>query len=325
MLINCAAYHDGRKLADIEVASISEYLAKPGCFVWVALKDPEVEELDAMQQQFGLHELAVEGVRIGHQPPKIEEYGESLFAVMHPLTIEDDRELLAGEISVFVGPNYVLSVRRRTDQGFREVRARCEREPDRLKDGSAFVLYALADHVVDCYFPVLEALGTEIDEIEERIFQKQSLAASRAIIESMYSLKRRLVLFQHHVQPFHEGVGKLTGGRVPKVCAGMQAYFRDLFDHLDRIVRITEARREMVVTAVQVNLGMISLAESEVTKRLGSFAALFAVPTMIAGIYGMNFQEIPELHWQFGYPAVIAVMVTIDLFLFWRFRKAGWM
>jgi magnesium transporter len=133
------------------------------------------------------------------------------------------------------------------------------------------------------------------------------------------------VEFQHHVEPFQKGIGKLTGGRVPKVCAGMQAYFRDLFDHLERIVRTIEGRREMVVTAVQVNLGMISLAENEVTKRLGSFAALFAVPTMIAGIYGMNFQEIPELHWQFGYPACIAVMVMIDALLFRRFRKAGWM
>ena len=303
MLINCAAYQDGRKIADIEVGAISDYLLKPGCFVWVALRDPEVEELDAMQRQFGLHELAVEGVRIGRQPPKIEEYGESLFAVMHTLTRQDDGDLLVGEINVFVGPNYVLSVRRRTDQGFREVRARCEREPDRLKDGSAFVLYALVDHVVDCYFPVLEALGTEIDEIEARIFQKQTPKAARAIIEDMYSLKRRLVLFQHHVEPFQEGIGKLTGGRVPKVCAGMQAYFRDLFDHLERIVRTIEGRREMVVTAVQVNLGMISLAENEVTKRLGSFAALFAVPTMIAGIYGMNFESIPELHFRFGYEA----------------------
>ncbi|MFM0501595.1 magnesium/cobalt transporter CorA [Paraburkholderia caffeinilytica] len=325
MLVNCAAYQNGRKLADIEVGSISEYLLKPGCFVWVALKEPEAEELNAMQHQFGLHELAVEDVRTGHRPPKVEEYGESLFAVMHTLTRQDDGELLVGEINVFVGSNYVLSVRRRTDQGFQEVRARCEREPDRLKDGSAFVFYALADHVVDCYFPVLEALGTEIDAIEERIFQKQTPKAARTIIEDMYSLKRRLVLFQHHVEPFQEGIGKLTGGRVPKVCADMQAYFRDLFDHLDRIVRTLEGRREMVVTAVQVNLGMISLAENEVTKRLGSFAALFAVPTMIAGIYGMNFQEIPELHWHFGYPACIAVMVTIDTLLFWRFRKAGWM
>ena len=156
-------------------------------------------------------------------------------------------------------------------------------------------------------------------------FDKHSLSASRAIIQDLYSLKRRLVVLQHHIEPLLEGISKLTGGRIPTICEGMQAYFRDVYDHLDRIVRTIEGRREMIVTAVQVNLGMISLAENEVTKRLGSFAALFAVPTMIAGIYGMNFQQIPELHWQYGYPACITVMALIDFFLWWRFKKAGWL
>lgn len=325
MLINCVAYRDGRKLAEIEVSEISRYVSRQDCFVWVALKDPSPDELDVMKHQFGLHELAAENAQTGHQPPRIEEYGDSVFAVMHTLEMDDDRELVTGEIDVFVGANYVLSVRHRARQGFQEVRARCEREPELLKAGSAFVLYALADYIVDCYFPVLEALGTEIDEIEDRIFERQSPQAARMLIEDLYSLKRRLVLMQHHVEPLQEGIRRLTGGRIPKVCEGMQAYFRDVFDHLDRIVRTIEDRREMIVTAVQVNLGMISLTENEVTKRLGSFAALFAVPTMIAGIYGMNFQEIPELHWKFGYPACIAVMFAIDAILLWRFRKAGWL
>ncbi|TDN69856.1 magnesium/cobalt transporter CorA [Paraburkholderia sp. BL10I2N1] len=325
MLINCVAYQDGRKLADIEVDDISVYVAKPECFVWVALKDPAPGELDAMKHEFDLHELAVEDVRNGHQRPKIEEYGESLFAVMHTLEMGEDGELLIGEVDVFVGQNYVLSVRNRTRHGFQAVRARCEREPALLKEGSAFVLYALADHIVDRYFPIIEALGTEIEEIEDRIFGKHTLAQSRAIIEDLYSLKRRLVTLDHHISPLLESVGKLTGGRIPRICEGMQAYFRDVYDHLDRIVHTLEGRREIIVTAVQVNLGMISLAENEVTKRLGSFAALFAVPTMIAGIYGMNFQQIPELHWQYGYPVCLAVMGLIDGCLYWRFKKANWL
>lgn len=325
MLINCAAYQNGHKLADIKPDAIADYLSRDGCFVWVALKDPEIEELDALQRQFHLHELAVEDVKLGHHPPKIEEYGEQLFAVIHAVEQDGKGELRVGEINVFAGENYILSVRRRTALGFQDVRARCEREPERMKDGVPFVLYVLADHIVDSYFPVLESLDAEIDEIEERIFQKQSPASARSVIEDLYSLKRRLVIFQHHVEPLQEAIGKLTAGRIPKLCIGMQASFRDVFDHLDRIVRTIEGRREIVVTAVQVNLGMISLAESEVTKRLGSFAALFAVPTMIAGIYGMNFKDIPELHWTFGYPLCIAVMVLIDSFLFWRFRKAGWL
>ncbi|WP_133648649.1 magnesium/cobalt transporter CorA [Paraburkholderia flava] len=325
MLINCAAYQDGRKLADIEIDDISVYVAKPECFVWVALKDPGPGELEVMKHEFGLHELAVEDVRNGHQRPKIEEYGESLFAVMHTIEMDDEGELTIGEIDVFVGKNYVLSVRNRTQHGFQQVRARCEREPQLLKEGSAFVLYALMDSLVDRYFPILEALGTEIEEIEDRIFEKHNLGSARAIIEDLYSLKRRLVIFQHHITPMLESIGKLTGGRIPQICVGMQAYFRDVYDHLLRIVKTIEGRREMIVTAIQVNLGMISLAESEVTKRLGSFAALFAVPTMIAGIYGMNFQSIPELHYKYGYPICIASMLVVDLFLWWRFRRAGWL
>jgi magnesium transporter len=325
MLINCAAYQDGRKLADIDIDSISDYVARPECFVWVALKDPEPAELAAMKTEFGLHELAIEDAQNGHQRPKIEEYGESLFAVMHTVEMDENNELLFGEVDVFVGRNYVLSVRRGARVGFQAVRARCEREPRLLKEGSAFVLYALLDDVVDRYFPIVEAMSTEIEALEDRIFDRNNAAASRAIIQDLYSLKRRLVLLQHHIAPLQEAVGKLTGGRIPSLCEGMQAYFRDVYDHLERLVRTIEGRREIVVTAVQVNLGMISLAENEVTKRLGSFAALFAVPTMIAGIYGMNFQNIPELHFRFGYPLCLAIMFGIDLLLFTRFRKAGWL
>ena len=325
MLINCAAYQDGRKLADIDVDSISDYVARPECFVWVALKDPAPGELAVMKAEFGLHELAIEDAQHGHQRPKIEEYGESLFAVMHTVEVDEEGELVLGEVDVFVARNYVLSVRRGTRAGFQNVRARCEREPRLLKEGPAFVLYALLDDVVDRYFPIVEAMNTEIELLEDRIFERNDSAAARAVIQDLYSLKRRLVILQHHISPLLEAVSKLTGGRIPSVCEGMQAYFRDVYDHLERIVRTIDGRREMVVTAVQINLGMISLTESEVTKRLGSFAALFAVPTMIAGIYGMNFQNIPELHFRFGYPLCLSIMLLVDLILFRRFRKAGWL
>lgn len=325
MLINCAAYQDGKKLADIKIEDISDYVAKRECFVWVALKDPEPAELEAMKEEFGLHELAIEDVQNGHQHPKIEEYGDSLFAVLHTIEMDENDEFVIGEVDIFAGENYVLSVRNRTRHGFQEVRTRCEREPNLLKEGSGFVLYALIDTVVDRYFPILETLSTKLEEIEDRIFEKHTLAQSRAIIEDLYSLKRRLVALQQRVAPLLESLSKLTGGRIPRICSGMAAYFRDVYDHLERIVRTVEGRREMTVTAVQVNLGMISLAENEVTKRLGAFAALFAVPTMIAGIYGMNFQNIPELHLPFGYQICLAAMLLIDLILFWRFRAAGWL
>ncbi|WP_322043448.1 magnesium/cobalt transporter CorA [Paraburkholderia sp. J67] len=325
MLINCAAYQGGKKLADIDVEAISDYLKKPECFVWVALKDPDAGEMAAMKEEFDLHALAIEDVMNGNQRPKIEEYGDTLFSVFHTIEIDGDGEIITGQVNVFAGPNFVLSVRHRAQQGFKDVRARCEREPELLKEGSGFVLYALMDSVVDRYTPVLEALSSEIEELEDRIFEKHTLAQSRAIIEDLYSLKRRLVILQHHITPLVDAVGKLVGGRIPQICAGMQAYYRDVYDHLVRVSNMIDARREMIVTAIQVNLGMISLAENEVTKRLGSFAALFAVPTMIAGIYGMNFERIPELHFKYGYEVCLAVMAAIDVVLYILFRRGGWL
>jgi magnesium transporter len=325
MLINCAAYQSGKKLGDVAIEDISDYLARPECFVWVALKDPDDAEMAAMKEEFGLHTLAIEDVMRGGQRPKIEDYGDTVFTVLHTIEAGEDGELVIGQVNVFAGPNFVLSVRHRAQQGFQDVRARCEREPELLTAGAGFVLYALIDSVVDRYMPVVEALSGEVEALEDRIFEKRSIAASRAIIEDLYSLKRRLVILQHHVTPLVDAVGKLVGGRVPPVCAGMQAYFRDVYDHLVRVSNMIDARREMIVTAVQVNVGMISLAEGEVTRRLGAFAALFAVPTMIAGIYGMNFESIPELHFRFGYPICLAVMVTIDVILYVLFRRGGWL
>jgi magnesium transporter len=325
MLINCVAYQGGKKLADISVEAISDYLAKPECFVWIALKDPDAGEMAAMKEEFGLHALAIEDVMNGNQRPKIEEYGDTLFCVLHTLELDDDGEIITGQVNVFTGPNFVLSARHRAQQGFTDVRARCEREPDLLREGSGFVLYALMDSVVDRYAPVLERLSSEIEELEDRIFEKHDLAGSRAIIEDLYSLKRRLVILAHHVTPLVAAVGKLVGGRIPQICMGMQAYYRDVYDHLVRVSNMIDARREMIVTAIQVNLGMISLAENEVTKRLGSFAALFAVPTMIAGIYGMNFEHIPELHFRYGYQICLGAMLVLDIFLFFLFRRINWL
>ena len=321
MLVNCVAYIEGRKLADIPKEEISEYLKRPDCFVWVALKDPEPAELEEMRQEFGLHELAVEDARHGHQRPKIDEYGDSLFVVLQTLEFKGG-ELTSGELHVFVGPNYILSVRVRTERGFTDVRARTEREPQLLRHGAAYVLYALMDAVVDRYFPVLDTLETELEAIEEQIFARN---AARSNIEGLYSLKQKLMTLKHAVDPLMEAVGKLYGGRVPRICAGMGEYFRDIFDHLQRLHASIEGIRDMQTTAIQVNLGMISLNETEVTKKLAGWAAIIAVPTMIAGVYGMNFQNMPELKWWFGYPLAMAAMVAIDIWLYVRFRKIGWL
>jgi len=321
MLVNCVAYQDGKKLADITKEQISDYVERKDCFVWVALYEPGPEELREMQVEFGLHELAVEDASHGHQRPKIEEYGDSLFTVLKTVEMKDG-EVSVGEVEIFVGPNYVLSVRMRTEQGFQGVRARCEREPHLLRHGSAFVLYALMDTVVDRYFPVVDALESELETIEERVFKQ---GTARSNIEALYGLKQKLMTVRHAVEPLIEATGKLYGGRVPQVCTGMQEYFRDVHDHLARINTTIEGIREMQATAIQVNLGMINLNETEVTKKLASWAAIIAVPTMIAGIYGMNFRHMPELEWEFGYPVAVFVMVAFDAVLYAWFKKTRWL
>jgi magnesium transporter len=321
MLVNCVAYHDGRKLADIDKREISSYLAKPGTFVWVAMRDPSDAELEEMQAEFDLHPLAVEDARHGHQRPKIEEYGDSLFAVFH--TIEAvGGELKPGEVAIFAGRNYVLSVRRGAERGFQDVRARAEREPELLRHGSGYVLYALMDAVVDRYFPVLDAIEMELESLEEQLF---STTSPRSSIEALYYVKQKLTVVKHATGPLLEYSGKLFGGRVPQVCGGLGEYFRDVHDHLIRLNQSIDSARDTVNTAIQVSLAMVNMGHGEVTKRLAAYAALVAVPTMIAGIYGMNFDVMPELRWQFGYPASIALMAAIDIWLFTRFRKAGWL
>jgi magnesium transporter len=321
MLINCVAYQEGKRLDNIPVEEISDYLERQNCFVWVALKDAEPAELEQMQHEFGLHELAVEDAHAGHQRPKIEEYGNSLFAVMHTVEMVDD-ELHVGEVDVFVGENYVLSTRNRCSQGFLGVRARCEREPHHLVQGSAFVFYALMDAVVDRYFPVMVALETELETIEDQIFTKGS---QRANIERLYALKRKVTQLKHAVAPLLEAVGKLDGGRVPPIVANTKDYFRDVHDHLYRINTSIDAIRDTIGTAIQVNLSMVSIDENEVNKRLAAWAAIFAVATAFVGIWGMNFEHMPELKWKYGYPVALGVVTVICFYLHYRFKKSGWL
>ena len=322
MLINCVVYRDGLKVADIHVDDISDHLGRADTFVWVALRDATDDELAAVQREFGLHELAVEDARHGHQRPKIEEYGDTLFCVMHLVELGPTDSLRIGEVAVFVGPNYVVSVRNRSTQGFLGVRERCEREPHLLRQGAGFVLYALMDAVVDRYFPFVDALEGELDAIEEQIFEP---GAARANIQQLYDVKRRLTMLRHAVVPLMDAAGKLHGGRVPQVCAASGEYFRDVYDHLLRINATLDALRETIGTAIQVNLSMVTIEESESTKRLAAWAGIFAVATAFVGIWGMNFEHMPELKWTFGYPLALGVIVCVCSLMYWRFRRSGWL
>ena len=322
MLLNCVAYEDGQKLADIPVEEISDYMEKPETFVWVALNEATPEELTTMQHEFGLHELAVEDASRGHQRPKIEEYGDSLFVVVKTVECRDG-DVVLGEVDIFVGQNYVLSSRDgQSTKGFLGVRARAEREPHMLRKGPAFVLYALMDAIVDRYFPVLEMLETELEKIEELIF---SQGKQRDNIERLYELKGKVTTVRHAVVPMMEAVGRLYGGRVPSMCLDTQDYFRDVHDHLHRISAALDTIRDTIATAIQVNLSMTAIEESEVNKRLAAWAAIFAIVTAFAGVWGMNFKFMPELEWKYGYPMALSIMIFVCWILHRRFKRAGWL
>ena len=322
MLVSCVAYQDGTKVGDITPGQIPEYLRRPHCFVWVALHDPDAGELAEMQKAFDLHPLAVEDAVVGHQRPKVEEYGDSLFAILH-LVEPAGEDYLVGELAVFAGPNYVVSVRNRAQRGFAEVRTRCEREPKLLRQGPGFVLYAIIDAVVDRYFPILDNLEDELDAVEQRIFAPEG--APRDNIEALYAIKQRLMVMKHAVAPLLEGVSNLSGARVPVLCTKITEYFRDIYDHLQRLNQTADSIRDTIATAISVNLSMVTLQENETMKRLAAYAALLAVPTMIAGIYGMNFEHMPELKWHYGYAISLLFMGAIDVLLYYRFKRTKWL
>jgi magnesium transporter len=321
MLINCVAYQDGIKLADLPVDDISDYLLRPECFVWVALCDPDDTELEKMQEEFGLHDLVIEDARHGHQRPKIEEYDDSLFVAMHMVGVVDGN-LEVGEAHIFVGHNFILSIRNRSQQNFSSVRDRCEREPVLLKLGAGFVLYALMDTVVDCYFPVIDDLESQLETIEEHIFDK---GAALTNIEQLYELKRKLVMLKHAVTPLMEATGKLHGGRVPPVCTNTQEYFRDIHDHLTRINTGIDTMRDTIGTAIMVCQSTVSIEQNVINKQLAAWAAIFAIATVFTGIWGMNFGNMPELQWSYGYPVALFIIISVCGFFYLRFKNSDWL
>ena len=219
-------------------------------------------------------------------------------------------------------PNYILSVRNRSQQDFHEVRERCERDQHLLKEGSGFVLYALMDAVVDRYFPIIDRLESELEAIEDKIFTK---GAARSNIEQLYSLKRKIMVLKHAVAPLMEVSGKLSGSRAPPVCFNIRDYFRNVYDHLLRIDASIDTIRDTISTAIQVNLSMGAIENNEVSKRLAAWAGIFAVATALAGIWGMNFEHMPELKWEYGYPLALLTICSACLFLYIRLKRIGWL
>ena len=321
-VIACASYAQGRRVADLPIAQVSETLAQTDQFVWIGLFEPREDVLRHVQTEFGLHDLAVEDALTAHQRPKLEQYEGSLFVVLRTAQLNADNHLEFGETHVFVGERFVISVRHGSLKSHSGLRAKCEAAPDLLKKGPGFVLYALMDFIVDQYFPVVDAMEEQLEELEENIF---SARVSRDTTNRIYTLKRDLLSLKRAVSPVVDVCNRLMRYDVTLVHEDTRPYFRDVYDHALRMNEMIDSLRELLGAALEANLSLISISQNEDTKRLAAWAAIFAVPTMIAGIYGMNFQHMPELRWTYGYYGVWGVMVAACAALFVGFKRSGWL
>ncbi len=321
-VVNCVAYCDGKRVGDVEIEDISEILRFEGQFIWIGLHEPGEDLLRQVQAEFELHDLAVEDAHTAHQRPKLEEYGNSLFVVLRTVQRNPEtKELEFGETHVFVGPRYVVSVRHGSKYSYADVRHRVESSPQHLKQGPGFVLYAIMDRIVDRYFPVIDELEEQLEELEEHVF---SGVMRREVTERIYHLKRDLMLLKRAAQPLIEVCNRLVRYDVALIPPDTRLYFRDIYDHIIRINESVDNMRELLTAALETNLTLVSVRQNEVMKKLAGWAAMLAVPTAIAGIYGMNFEYMPELHWRYGYPTVMAGMAIACGYLYYRFKKAGW-
>jgi magnesium transporter len=320
MVVNSAAYEDGRRVADIDIDRLDQWPNKDGRVIWIGLHEPDAALLTKLQHRFGLHDLAIEDAHQAHQRPKLEVYGDSLFLVLRTAQLVDGN-IQFGETHIFAGRGYVISIRHGPSVSYAEVRRRCEQAPQMLKKGEDFIVYALMDFVVDNYFPIVTAMQDEVSAIEGRIFQD---TFDHQTVEHIYELRSNLLTLRNVVSPLVEICNRMIRFDVPLIDRDTHLYFRDVYDHALKVNEGIDTQRELLTSALEANLLLSSVRQNEVMKKLGAWGAILAVPTAIAGIYGMNFQNMPELHWRFGYPIIIFVIIGICGLLYSRFKRSGW-
>jgi magnesium transporter len=322
-IVNCAAYCNGARIKNIDIDEIGETLNQNGHFVWVGLHEPDENLLMQVQRAFQLHELAIEDAHTAHQRPKIDTYGDSLFIVLRTAQQNDtEQKIDFGETHFFIGNNYLVTVRHGSTLSYSDVRARCESTPQLLRKGPAFALYAVMDSIVDRFFPVIHAFEQRLDSLEDNIFSEH---ASRETTAQTYHLKRELLELKRAVSPLIDLCNRLIRFDLDLIPEDTRPYFRDVYDHAVRINEMVDTLRELLTSALEAHFSLVSISQNEVSKRFAGWAAIIGVPTMIAGIYGMNFDSMPELHWNYGYPLIIAVIIGVCFLLFLRFKKMGWL
>ena len=320
-VVAAGVYVDGRRVANIAIEEASGWRSKPGHVVWIGLHEPDMALLSSVQRQFELHDLAIEDADHAHQRPKIEQYGDALFIVARTAQLIEGR-IAFGETHIFVGDGYLVSVRHGASTSYKPVRERCESCPRALARGEDYILYAILDFIVDIYSPVLESISEEVEEIEDYVL---SNAITKAQIERLYMLRRDLLRLRNAIGPLVEVCRRLEHDELSMVRQAMQPLFRDVTDHVRNIQERIDSMREVLAFAFEASLLVGQAQETAVSKKLASWLAIIAIPTALAGIYGMNFKHMPELEWEYGYYMLLGVMLTACAALYWRFRRAGWL
>ena len=319
--VNCSVYRHGRKLAHIAIDDISEALQQSDTFVWLGLVEPDRELMLRVQQEFDLHELAVEDAQKAHQRPKIEEYGDTLFVVLDTVALNGDT-VDFGETHVFVGSRFVVTVRHGASSGYAGVRRKTEATPERLASGPGYVLYSIVDFIVDQYQPCMDVLQFRFREVEKDLFQENPPAGN---LETFYILKNELLAVHAAAGPLTDICTQLLRFHGDIVPRETRIYYRDILDHVASVNETADRLRTMIDAAMQVALAQVTIRQNEVVKRLAGWGAILAVPTMVFSWYGMNFEVMPELKWRWSYPAVMAAIVVISAALHRRLKRVGWL
>jgi magnesium transporter len=325
MIVDCAVYEEGqRRDGAMKLHDAYEACREEGAWTWIGLYEPTEEEFDSIRREFALHELAVEDAIKAHQRPKLEVYDDMLFVVLKTARYIDPTEVVQfGEILIFLGGDSLITVRHGEGSDLHDVRLRLEEDPDYLARGPGAALHAIMDKVVDDYGPALSGLEVDVDQIEEQVFSPGPDSGNPA--ERIYHLKREVLEFVRATAPLIDPLERLAAGKYAQVHPDVVAYFRDVNDHVLRVHETLEGMRDLLTSVLEANLTQVSVRQNEDMRKISAWVAIAAVPTMIAGIYGMNFKHMPELGWPIGYPLALTLMVSICSTLYWRFRKAGWL
>jgi magnesium transporter len=321
-VVNCAAYDAAGMRRDISLDAISDVLAiDDGSFIWVGLYEPEDVLLLKLQEEFGLHELAIEDAQHAHQRPKIEAFGSTFFIAVHTAQHVDDH-VRFGETHVFVGPRFLITVRHGASLTYAPVRQRLERDPGMLANGPAVGLHAVLDFIVDNYQPIVSDFGKELETLEKDIFAE---TYSRDTIARLYQLRKELTQMRMAVTPMQDILSQLIRTPALGIPDVVKPYFRDVLDHVARVSDTIDTQREMVAAAMSVYLSLVTVAQGEIVKKLAGWAGLLAAPTLITSWFGMNFKHMPELNGRYSYLAVIAFIALSSLWLYRALRKAHWL